>query len=389
MKKLNSVFFNIIFTAIFSLFALSSCSSDDPVKIRNSAIHKLYNHGSVKIIAANSYELNKTLMWEGLLLARDKIEQDNLCPVKIDLIKVDDTGNPMNALSIAHKIASDNEVSVVIGHGYSDITVPCSLIYQYYGIMTFNFISTTNTLTDRTNPLLVSNIPNDTDFGKEISNLCFQNGYKSMLVYYLDNNPGVSISNSFELNCNKFGISIVSRESFDLNTDSIEFDRTIKRWKNNFVFDAIFVTGRMPIINDIIVSLRENDINCPIIGSDSFDDPLLTKNFTENENERVFTVSNYNPESTTPAFKEFYQNFKRKYRKEPDQEALQAYDALIVIARGIKSANSAIPTDIMGALRNKPFSEAAGPYSFNNKGQIVGRKLTAKVFKDEEFVNIH
>ena len=87
-------------------------------------------------------------------------------------------------------------------------------------------------------------------FGREIANLCSQNGYKNPIIYYLDNNPGVSISNSFELYCNKLGISIGSRESFDLNTDSMEFDRIIRRWKNNFAFDSIFITGRMPIIKD-------------------------------------------------------------------------------------------------------------------------------------------
>ena len=389
MKSLKSKFVTTIIATAFSLISFSSCSSDDPVKIRNSAITHLYNRGNVKFVAANSFELNKSLMWEGLMLAKEKIEKENLCPVKIDIQKVEDTGDPITALSIAHQIASDKEVSVIIGHGYSDITLPCSLIYQFYGIMTFNFISTTDSLSNRTNPLFISNIPNDAIFGREIANLCAQNGYKNTIIYYLDNNPGVSISNSFELYSNKLGISIVSRESFDLNTDSTEFERTIKRWKNNFVFDSIFITGRMPIISDIITSIRKNDINCPIIGSDSFDDPLFTQKLDEKENGKIFTVSNFDTESSNPAFIEFYENFMKKYNKEPDQEALQAYDALLVIARGIKRADSALPIDIMNALKNNAFKEAAGPYSFNKEGHISGRKLTSKVFQDGEFVNIH
>lgn len=389
MKSLKNKILTILIAAAFFLIALSSCSSDDPVKIRNSAITHLYNRGSVKFVAANSFELNKSLMWEGLLLAKEKIEKENLCPVNIDLVKVEDSGDPITALSVAHQIASDKEVSVIIGHGYSDITLPCSLIYQFYGILTFNFISTTDTLADRTNPLFISNIPNDMVFGREIANLCSQNGYKNPIIYYLDNNPGVSISNSFELYCNKLGISIVSRESFDLNTDSMEFDRIIRRWKNNFAFDSIFITGRMPIIKDIIDSIRKNDINCPIIGSEAFDDPLLTNALNEEEDGKIFTVSNYNTESTNPAFIEFYESFKQKFNREPDQEALQAYDALIVIAKGIQMADSALPSDIVNTLKNKTFSEAAGPYTLSKDGKISGRKLTDKVFEKGEFVNLH
>ena len=389
MKSLKSTFAKILILSAFSLISFSSCSSDDPVKIRNTAISHLYKQGKVKIVAANSFEMNKSLMWEGIELAKEKIEKDQLCPVELEIIKIEDSGDPIKAMNIAHQTASDKEVAVIIGHGYSDITLPCSLIYQFYGILTFNFISTTETLSDRINPLIISNIPNDEIFGKEIANLCFQNGYKNTIVYYIDNNPGVSISNSFELYCNRLGISIVSRESFDINTDFIDFDRTIKRWKNNFVFDSVFIAGRMPFIPSIIASIRKNNINCPIVGSDTFDDPLLTEALSEEENGKIFLVSNYNTESTNPAFVEFYENFKKKYNKEPDQEALQAYDALIVTAEGIKRANSALPSDISNALKNYPFTEAAGPYSFDKNGHIVGRKLTNKVFQDGNFVNLH
>jgi branched-chain amino acid transport system substrate-binding protein len=386
MKYSKSKIFNTVISVF--LFLLLSCSSDDPNKSRNSSVAKLYHKGKVKIAAANSFEMNKTQMWEGILLAQEKIERENLCPVKIELSKIDDGGYPLTGMTVAHKIASDNEVAVVIGHGYSDISLPCSLIYQFYGILNFNFISTLDTIIDRNNPLLFSNTPDDTKFGHEIAHICANNGYKNIIIYYLDNNPGISVSNSFELNCNRLGISIANRESFDLSTEPLEIERNIKRWKSNFVFDAVFVAGRMPIIGDIISIMRKNNLNCPILGPDSFDDPLLAERFGPEENDKIFAISNYDPESQTKEFKEFFENFKAKYNSEPDQEALQAYDALIVIAKAIQAANSAIPADIAKNLRGKIFTEAAGPYVFNEKGGISGRKLTAKVFRNGQFVNI-
>lgn len=379
---------NIILLAALFALTLISCSSDDPIKNRNSAIKKLYTEGVVKIAAANSFSINTAQMWEGLELARDKIERENLCPAKIELQKIDDGGDPISGINKAHEIASQNGVSVVIGHAFSDITLPCSLIYQYYGILTMNFISTADNITARNNPILFSNVPNDEEFGRNLANVFVAKGFKNIIIYYMDNNPGVSMSNSLELYCNKQGINIVNRESFDMSIQSVEIDRTIKRWKNNFIFDAVFVTGRMPTIYDIITIMRNNEIECPIIGSDSFDDPVLASMLTLSENDKVYAISNYNPKCETKEFKEFFDNFVAKYGKEPDQEALQAYDALIVIAKAIAEADSALPEDIAQVLRGKMYSEAAGPYVFTETGAISGRKLTPKVFRDGEFVNL-
>lgn len=388
MKLFKTLGKNIFILAALYALTLISCSSDDPIKNRNSAIKKLYNEGIVKIAAANSFGITNDQMWEGLELARDKIERENICPAKIELEKFDDGGDPISGIKTAHEIATDNGISVVIGHAFSDITLPCSLIYQYYGILTMNYNSTADNITERNNPLLFSNVPDDGDFGRDLASIFAAKGFKNIIIYYLDNNPGVSMSNSLELYCNKQGINIVNRESFDLSIQSSEIDRTIKRWKNNFMFDAVFVTGRIPLINDIITIMRNNEIDCPIIGSDSFDDPVLAAQLPLSENDRIYAISNYNAESDTKEFLEFHKNFVAKYQIEPDKRALQAYDALIVLARAIAEADSALPEDIANVMRGKMYTEAAGPYVFTQTGAISGRKLTPKVFRDGQFVNL-
>lgn len=382
-SRLNKYVF-FLFVMLLSGF-LSACKSDDPIKVRNQAIQKLYKNGAVKIAVANSFEYNKSKMWEGVLLAQEKINSENFLPVKIELVKYDDGGDSVKGITTAYNISSDSEISAVIGHGYSDISLPCSLIYQYYGILTFNFISTVHNLTERNNPLIVSNMPDDSDFGNEISKICEKNGYKNVIIYYLENTSGTSLSNSFEMNCNKRGISVVSRDSYDITTATVEFERMAKRWKNNFIFDAIFIAGRMPCIQQIIEVLRSNEIDCPIVGSDPFDDPLLTENLSSSENGRIFAVSNFDEESENPKFQEFYTSFVRKYSDEPDQEALQAYDALMVLAGAIKAAGSALPVEIANTLHQKSWNEASGPYSFTESGAVQNRKLTQKVFKDGKF----
>ena len=372
-------------TFLLMAFSLISCMDDDPVKARQSAVKRLYKHGTAKIAIANSFEDNPTMMWEGALLAQEKINGGNFCPVKFELVKCEDGGTKISGTKKAYEIASDPEIFAVIGHGYSDISLPCSLIYQYYGILTFNFISTIHSLTDRKNPLIFSNMPNDYDFGDKIAEICEKNGYRRVLIYYLENTSGTSLSNAFEMSCNNRGIEVVERDSYDISTPAQTFDRMAKRWKNTFAFDALFLAGRMPSIKDIIFALRENEIDCPVLGADPFDDPLLVESLDESENGRIFSVSNYNPSSKNIQFNEFRNAFVEKYGKEPDQEALQVYDALFVLAKAINESWTTVPSELAEVLRRELWYEAAGPYTFHANGAIKDRELTKKVFKDGSF----
>lgn len=377
-----------VYILISFAFIFVSCGDDDPVKIRRSAVNKLYGSGTVKIAVANSFVQNQTKMWEGAVLAQEKINGERLLPVKMVLVKFDDGGTTVKGMSTAYQITSDNGICAVVGHGYSDISLRCSLIYQYYGLLMFNFISTAHALTERNNPLIFTNMPCDNDFADEISMVCEQNGLKNIIIYYLENTSGISLSNAFEISCSKRGINIVSRDSFDMTTSQQEYDRMATRWKNNFMFDAIFVAGRMPLLQQVVTTIRDNGINCPIVGSDPFDDPLLAENLPESENGRIFAVSNYDVESDNPKFKEFYYSFKARFGSEPDQEAMQAYDALMVLAGAISKAGKADPMEIAHSLHQGIWSEAAGSYIFTSTGAVQYRKLTPKVFKDGKFVKV-
>ncbi|MBQ4014776.1 MAG: ABC transporter substrate-binding protein [Treponema sp.] len=376
----------IAWAALSAALLLACRSNDDPVKARAWAIKNLYKKGVVKVALANSFESNKSMMVQGALLAKEKIQNDNLCPVHIEFVKFDDGGNSTSGTLGAYQIASDNELCAVIGHGYSDISLPCSLIYQYYGILHFNFVSTLHAITERGNPLAFSNMPTDVDFGEAAAELCDKNGYKNIIVYYLENRSGTSLSNSFELNCSKLGINIASRESYESSSSEQEIERDLKRVKNNFSFDCVFLASRMPDIQTIIELSRKNGITCPIVGADPFDDPLLAAALPAEENGKIFCVSNYNENSANKRFVEFREAFYKKYGTEPDQEAAQAYDALIVLAKAVAIARSAVPQDLASVLKNGRWDEAAGPYEFSENGALKKRRITDKVFKDKKFV---
>ena len=372
---------------LITLF-FSACDGDNPVEVRNKAIKNLYDQGKIRIAVANNMTTRKSDQWNGLLLAKKKLEENGSFDKEIELVRYDDKGTVVDGTQVAYEISRDKSISIVIGHGYSDISLSTSLIYQYYGILMFNVGSTLPKLTERNNPILFRNIPNDNVFGARIAHICEEYNFNRVLVYYLNMASATSLANRFELNVadKNRNITIVSRESYDSSTSEADINRQIKRWKKNYVFDAIFLAGVNPQVGKIVRLIRNNDLTCPILGADYFDVDAFTSTLTEKDDGKIFTVSNFDDSSTYPPFLEFHNSFVGEYNEEPDLEALQAYDALIVIAKAISQAGSAEPDKIAEVLKREVWKEAAGPYMFNDHGDVSNRHLVTKIFKDGGFV---
>lgn len=381
MKK---TFFAIV--SIVSSMFLLSCSSDDPVVRRERAVSKLYEkQNAVKIAVVNSYEKNISSEWNAALLAKEVIEENDILGKKLELIKLDDGGNAIQGQKIAYQIASDSEICTVIGHGYSDISIPASIIYQYYGIFMFNISSTAPKLTMGNNSLLVRNISNDNFYGKAAADLCAEQGYSRVIIYYLDKAASNSLANSFEFNAMGRKITIAARDSYELTTPIEDFSGVFEKWKSNFMFDAVLLAGTNPLLGTIVNKMRQNGIDCPIIGADSFEDKVFTDALSSQEDGRIFAVSNFDMHSKEPAFRDFYERYVAKYESEPDYEAVNIYDALMVIAKSIKRSESADPKKFVPVIRQTYWSEAAGPYTIDAAGDVKDRKVYKKVFKNGEF----
>ncbi len=377
--KLSKLF---LLLSVFTVMVLASCSSDDPIKERNKAIEKLYRKNSVKVALVTSYGKETSQEILGVQLALKKIRQEKICSANIDLVTFEDNAKPANAMNIAYQIAADKEISAVIGHDYSDISIPCSVIYQYYGILMLNPNATAPTLTNNKNDLIFRNIPTDTDSGTKVAELCQQNNFNNILIYNANSTYGNSLANAFEFVAGRLDINVVNRDSFERKSPESSYSQKIRSWTNNYIFDAIFLAATEPDISVIIDCIRDNGITVPVIGADSFENSRFLQHLSPKENDRVFAVSNFNINSENPQFKAFRKEFKEEYQEEPDLSACQGYDFMMVYARSLQEANSAIPEKVAQVMVSMSWNEAAGPYSFTENGDIEGKKISIKKFKD-------
>jgi branched-chain amino acid transport system substrate-binding protein len=372
----------ILFAGILFACTLFSCQrSDNPGQQRASRIRR--NKGDILVAAASPWAEKRNLLWEGLDLACEEVNEDGgVLGRKIKILPFDDGRNLNQGQLAAYSISENELISAVIGHSASFISNPNSLIYQYYGILMLSPLSTNKKMTAQGFNLVFRNIPTDGIFGKTAATYCSKRDWKRVIVYYDNNDYGESLSNMFEQQCIEEDIVVVDRISYDSFSGSRDHRNTISYWKKNFDFDAIFLAGTVPNAAEIVKIFKEEMPDLPIIGGDGLDHPMLLK-IAGSKAEGVYAVSIFDNDSTYPAYLKFKRSFNRAYQQEPDQAALQGYDAFMVLVEGMKLAGSAEPEKIAASLKKiQKWEGPAGPYRFDKNGDVVDKGVIVRVVKD-------
>lgn len=367
----------LLFALILILALLASCArSDNNDYKRNKATERLLKkEHRIKIAAAGPWETRYNLLKEGLDLALDEVNAaGGVLGAQVELIPFDDHNMLFTGGLAAYEVVSDPQICAVIGHSSSSISISNSLIYHFYGLLMFSPYSTNPTLTKQGLPYVFRNIPDDEATARKAAQFCEKMGWHRILVYYLNSTYGTGLANAFEIQSG----NVLDRVSYENSYTKATHAAVAQNWLDNYKFDAVFIAGLWPNTAEVVSAFRESGINVPIIDGGEFDDPAFFQTSGTINEENLYTVTPYNEKSEKPAFNAFKSAFRAKYGMEPDIAALQGYDALKVLAKAIGNAKSVRASDIAKALRAERWNEGAGPYRFDDNGNIINYTLYVK-----------
>lgn len=376
-------------TLLLVLLVLAGCS--DLSGLEEKRAHRAENAGPddpIIIGAPAPWKLLGDLGYyrEGLEMALEEINRDGLLGREIEILWIDDEGSLRQGRAVAQKLADNPDVTAVLGHYQSFISVPVSLIYQHYGLLMMTATSTAPKLTSREGLNLVfRNIPNSKQTSAQLAVFCLNKGFERMVVVNEDDEFGKSLANAFENRAGDIGLNVVDRRSYDSTTGKAQFRRMIKSWQDFYKFDAIFLAGVVPQAAEFIVQAREMGVDVPIIGGDGLDSPRLWEIGGDKVN-GVIVGTYFHHEQPGEKSQEFVEKFREKYGFNPDAWAAQAYDTLHVLARGMRKAGTTKAPAVAKALhRMEPYESVLGHTNFDQGGDVTGRPITSKVVRNMQF----
>lgn len=366
-------------------FFLSSClEPDDPAKQR--ALLAAKAQGDIIVGAAAPWSSIDVLLWNGIELAMTEINDGGgILGRRLQIIKRDDEGSVEKGIKIAQEFSENPDFVAVIGHYQSFVTIPASVVYQYYGILLLSTAAMNPGLTREGFSLIFRTVPDDNAFGRRLAAFCASRGYNGIVVYHDGDEDGRDLADGFETAAKMVGVTVVDRQGYDPYTSKEDFRKILDRWQQNFSFDAIFLAGRLPRAAVFINTAREKGVQTPIIGGLAMDRKALLKMLSKKIG-NVFVPTTFNPNSDEKKIQRFVQAFKKRYNKIPDSLAAQGYDTVHMLAYAIKKAQSTSPPEIARALYSaQGFEGLTGDFRFNAQGDCTNSQINIKVVKNGRF----
>src|SRR5690606_19496880 len=88
-----------------------------------------------------------------------------------------------------------------------------------------------------------------------------------------------------------------------------------------------------------------------------------------------------------PEARTFREAFEARYGQVPDSWAARGYEAVHVLAQAMEAADSAAPEAVAAMLRETDqFRGVTGALGFDEKGDVVGKRLVTAIVSDGRFV---
>ena len=258
--------YRLITILVVLLLACTSCIEPDNLTEKRAALAE-QSHGDILVGAAAPWSTLDGLLWGGMEMAMDEInDAGGILGRRIRLVRRDDEGKVEKGIQIAQEFADNLNIVAVIGHYQSFVTIPASVIYQYYGILLLSTVVTDPKLTREGFSLVFRTVPDDNAFCAKLNALSTRKGVNQFLLYHDSTESGRSLADAFEIANEQAGITILDQQSYNRYTTIRDFKRVLTLWKQNYSFEAIFVAGGLPMAGSFIKTARNMGVNQPILG---------------------------------------------------------------------------------------------------------------------------
>jgi len=187
---------------------------------------------------------------------------------------------------------------------------------------------------------------------------------KNVAVIYENTDFGLSSAKAFKDDCVKRGINVVFDQAYEHG--ALDFKPMLANMRSTNP-DMIFAVSYVMDAAMIVKQMKELDFNTDLFvgGGAGYTMPEFKENAGDAAN-YVASTTLWVPSVQWPGAREFYDNYVKKYGKEPDYHGAQAYATMYVIADAISRAQSFDGAGIQKALKETDINTIMGPIKFED-----------------------
>ncbi|HHY27602.1 MAG TPA: ABC transporter substrate-binding protein [Desulfitobacterium dehalogenans] len=187
---------------------------------------------------------------------------------------------------------------------------------------------------------------------------------KTAAIIYESTDFGKSSATGFRAEAEKRGIEIVYDQPYEAG--AIDFKPMLAKVKTTNP-DMVFAVSYLMDASMIVKQSKELDFNTKLVvgGGAGYTLPEFRENAGE-ASEYIASSTLWVPSVTWPGAKEFFDNYVKKYGKEPDYHGAQAYATMHIIVDALNRAQELSNTGIQKALKETDLMTVMGPIKFED-----------------------
>jgi branched-chain amino acid transport system substrate-binding protein len=328
--------------------------------------------GTIKIATQSPLSGGQAALGEGIKLGAQLALEElrgNLTKqgFKVELVPFDDQAKPDVGVANAKNIIADKDILVVIGHLNSGVAIPSSEVYKEVDLPMISPANTNEKVTDRGYANINRVCGRDDVQGPVGAEFAAQTlKVKSVYIVHDKTTYGQGVAEAFKTDVEKKGVKVVAFEGTEEKSNFDPIITPIKARNPDLVyFGGIYDQGA-----PFFKQAREKGVKSRFLGPDGLDSSDLVK-IAGKAVVGIYYTTAAAP-STSPQAKQFGDNFKKKFGKNPEPYAAEAYVATAIAIKALEStaAGGKAPTRaaVATAIRKVKYTGMTGTIEFDDKG---------------------
>jgi len=328
--------------------------------------------GTIKIATQSPLSGGQAALGEGIKLGTQLAVEKLKGPLeklgyKVEVVPFDDQAKPDVGVANARNMIADKDIMAVIGHLNSGVAIPSSDVYKEVTLAMISPANTNPTVTDRNYPNVNRVCGRDDVQGVVGSEFAASQKAKSVYVVHDKTTYGQGVAEFFRDDAKKKGLEVLG---FEGTEEKSNFDPILTpiRAKNPTLlyFGGIYDQGA-----PFFKQAREKGIKAKFMGPDGMDSSDLTK-IAGKAVVGMYYTSAAGPASALPKAKGFVDEYKKKFGKNPEPYAAEAYDAAAIALKAIEAAAKGGKTParegVATEIRKVKHNGITGDIEFDGKG---------------------
>ncbi len=329
--------------------------------------------GTVKIASQSPLSGGQAALGEGIKLgAQLAVEKFKgaleKAGYKVEFVPFDDQAKPDVGVANAKNIIADKQIMAVIGHLNSGVAIPSSEVYKEVDLAMISPANTNPTITDRKYPN-VNRVCGRDDVqglvGSEFATGTLK--VKSVYIIHDKTTYGQGIAEFFKSEIEKKGVKVLG---FEGTEEKANFDPILTPIKAKNP-DLLYFGGIYDQGAPLFKQAREKGIKAKFMGPDGMDSSDLAK-IAGKAVVGMYYTSAAGPASALPRAKQFVEDFKKKFGKNPEPYAAEAYDAATIALKAVEmvvtGGKAPSREAVAAAIRKVKHAGITGEIEFDGKG---------------------